>query len=926
MSSLLQKLEDNKKGIILAEIGAYLHDLGKARKEFVEHYAQNGKDRWDGHNFSSIFPESLRNLLASIDVKICSKQVSLMDFIEKHHKERENNDNRADCEIPELIRLLYAGWNGYDGMDSGIDKGSANVKQSHNNIFISTAFGYEPEDKRMMGLEEETKKLYQALEEALKNYKTDNDIIKLRKNIIGGTEKYYRNFIGETRRSANDVTLWDHSYSVATLYKCAVAKVAIDYSEDLLDPLDFDWKLLSFNLDILSLLAKGIKIGDIKGYEDKVKEAFNKIKEFIEERYSIGNEVYCDTSGIYFLIPDIDIEELKIEIINELNKEEPELMAEIIVEEMKTDCDSPQQQIPPNIKDQRRGLERCKKEKLIKILPQARETSYKEISYPASSRKINLEQFKDNWEGRQVCPICRLRPMKENSDGCDHCLERRTKRAKEWMGNSVQSIWLDEVSDQNDRVALIIGTFVLENWLNGSFIKTMAISINPTTSKHPSPARIRRCWETTQEFIEATLLKDCLSRHPYGIASLFPELRNKRIQFTISPSLPDITEGSTIDIDIDGVRLSPVCIDKNKGTFITTNNLQILSNKGKKIDEIATWMNEKNIKIKKESESKWQGKYYISNAGPAEPEFQDYLPYIPIYEFPDQFMVLVPAYDALDIAKNIVEEYEVQFSKVRDRLPFHLGIIAFHRRTPLYLAMDAGKRLIDAFKANTKTISARVSSIAETQHSKLGNNVKKLRLIPDSCYSSVPLVWQISYSTGDPNQQDEWHPYIRVNGNPNRGNYSFDYDGNGNHVVHVKELRPNDSVKIETSYLKMSFLETASDRFKVDEKLLPLDDLNRLNEIWSNLQNIMNSKGIGISHIYAFWQEVKNRYEDYNGGSVWEEFVKSSLTNIFKLSPTKDVEIFNSLFQATKDGLLDLCLYWNLKVRKIKPEKQEVRT
>jgi len=66
-------------------------------------------------------------------------------------------------------------------------------------------------------------------------------------------------------------------------------------------------------------------------------------------------------------------------------------------------------------------------------------------------------------------------------------------------------------------------------------------------------------------------------------------------------------------------------------------------------------------------------------------------------------MVLVPAYDAFDIAKKILEEYEIQFSKVRDRLPFHLGIIAFHRKTPLYVVMDAGKRLIDAFKRKTKT-------------------------------------------------------------------------------------------------------------------------------------------------------------------------------------------------------------------------------
>ncbi|MEA2006295.1 MAG: CRISPR-associated protein Csx11 [Acidobacteriota bacterium] len=564
---------------------------------------------------------------------------------------------------------------------------------------------------------------------------------------------------------------------------------------------------------------------------------------------------------------------------------------------------------------------------MIKILPETRYFILQEIFYPSSSVRFFSDKFNNNWSNKEICPICRLRPMKENFDRCKHCLDRRIGQAENWIGQTQkQTIWLDESSDHNDRVALLVGCFILDNWLNGSFIKTMAIAIrnNVPTPKHPSPARIRRCWETTQEFIKNTVLDGIVKNYSYAEGSPHIELRNKRIKFTISPS-PNIPKGSTIDIDIDGVRLSPVCIDKSNGVFISTTNLQILSNKGKTVDEIASWMNRKETKIKKENESKWQGEYCISNASPAELKFQDYLPYVPIYDFPDQFMVLVPAYDAMEVAKKIVDAYEIHFSKVRDRLPFHLGLIAFHRRTPLYVAMDAGKRLVETFRRKTKTINARVDAITQVQDSELGNYVKKITLNADPCYSSVPLVWQMSYSTGDPAQEDEWHPYIRVNGNPNRGDYSFDYDGNGNHVVHVKELQPNDCVKIETSYLKITFFETASDRFKVDEKLLPLDDLKRLDEIWSDIQSIISSKRIDIAQIYAFWQEFKKRYEEYSGDLVWESFVKSSLTNIFKLSPTKDSELFNKLFQATKDGLLDLCLYWNLQVRKIKPEEQEVK-
>ncbi len=937
MSNLLQKLEENRTPILLAEIGAYLHDLGKARKEFVEHYAQNGGSGDDGHNFPSIFPDELKEVLSKSKVQICNEEASLLDFIEKHHKEQEGAGDLADCEIPLLIRLLYADWNGYDGMDSGLDKGHANTKQRRDNIFISTSFGYESHKNKIENTKEITEKLHEVIKDAFSKYTADNDIIKLRKAIIEGTKNYYLKYLGDTRRSANDVTLWDHSYSVASLYKCAIVKNIVDCSNASFDPLDFRWKILSVNLAVLPIVAKGVKIGDAMRYKKQIDELFNKVKELLEVTYPVGNETYRDTTGIYFLIPDIEIEELKDKIFEKLKDIEPELMLEILLKEMselksnnhKFDCES-SQSIPSHIKKNRRCLEKDIRENLIKILPEARYYALQEISYPTSSKRFFLEKFKDGWIDKEVCPICRLRPMLENFDGCEHCLQRRKSRAEDWIGNPKHTIWLDEISDHNDRVALLIGCFGLDKWLNGSFIKTMAIKTNPPTSKNPSPARIRRCWETTQGFIHSIIFEDILNNHFYGADTPFTDLRIKRIQFIINPN-PGVSIGSTCDIDIDGVRLSPVCIDKNNSNFLTTVNLQILANKGKTIEEIASWMRGKNIKVKREGDNKWKDGFKILNAKPAEEKFQDYLPFVKIYDYPDQFMALVPAYDAFDIVKKIFEEYEIQFSKVRDRLPFHLGIIAFHRRTPLYVAMDAGKRLSEAFKRETKTITAKVNPIPDAKDDRLGPYVKELKLKLDSnfCFSDVPFIWKISYSTGDPSQQDEWHPYIRFGGgsNPNRGNYSFDYTGEGDYVVHVKKLQVNDCIKIDTSYFSLTYLESASDRFRIGDNLRPLDDIKRLDELWNDIQNIVKTKKLGISAIYAFWQEVKKRYEDYKSDSVWENFVKSCLTNILKLSPKKEeeVKLFNKFFQATKDELLDLCLYWNLQVRKIKPEKEEVK-
>jgi len=1015
MNSLLKKLENNRTAILLAEIGAYLHLLGRFSEEFIKSQAKdvtntnNSFDYKNVCNISSFFEntglevllksadwEPLINItLSGLNELSTNKVNNFCEFIEKHTW-RDNPKG--------LLKILADA----HGIVSGIDKALAgrgdSGKQRKAYTFKATVFGYENEIELLMdtnlddvnkeyikGVKEEFfKEIKGILENILQNksvsYENYTDFI----NKIKG---YFSKTIGETRRPINEISLYDYAHSIASLTKSNLAKMILD---GWYEPRGkSQWRILKINLSIIELLSKGLKIGDIFGYRQEIEKIFCEIKKTVEFYYPLGNEIYRDSTGIYFSCPDIqDKIELKTEIIDNfksLDKLDFSLQIEI-----------------------------SDKSRSMVILASEREESLKEISYPHISFENIEEEFRksQNDGDKDVCPVCRIRLKPLRKERCKKCEACYQERAQNWIQEPQRTIWLDEVSDHNDCVALIVGQFDLRKWLSGELVDTFISqtfnewkNICATVSnrlniqkisdlekdfeqlfnnpqnldndwkeicksfigkrpnnfisdfwepiaerdatgksasltnnsekakhlirllfrKHPSLARIYRIWETTQEFIQTTIFEGILDKYPFGTNTPFNELRRKRIKFTIEPN-PGISVGATCDIDIEGVRLSPVCVDENKGIFITETNLQILTNKGKTLNEIASWMQGKNIKVKRENDNKWQdefngSKIKISMAKPADDRFQDYIPYIKIYDYPDQFMALVPAYDAFDVAKKVLEEYEIQFSKVRDRLPFHIGIIAFHKRTPLYVAMDAGKRLIEAFMNKTKTINATIDSIVEVSNNELGKYVRRLKLNPDPCYSSVPFIWHISYSTGDPNQQDEWHPYIRFNGsNPNRGNYSFDYTGNGDYVVHVKELKVNDCINIATSYFKITFLENASDRFRIGDGLRPLDEIKRMDDIWNEIQKIVRSKKLGISQLYAYWEEVKKRYEDYRGDSVWENFVKSSLINILKLSSKEEKEVFDKLFQATKDGLLNICLHWNLQVRKVKPEKtQEVK-
>ncbi|RLE44854.1 CRISPR-associated protein Csx11 [Candidatus Woesearchaeota archaeon] len=424
--------------------------------------------------------------------------------------------------------------------------------------------------------------------------------------------------------------------------------------------------------------------------------------------------------------------------------------------------------------------------------------------------------------------------------------------------------------------------------------------------KHPSLARIYRVWKTTQEFINETIFEKILKEYNWDSGP-----RRQRIQFKIEPN-PNIPEGATCDIDVDGLRFSPVCINRENGIFVSTINLEILKKFGESANEISENLNERRIKVKTDKDRTWKdGK--VVEAKLADEKFQSYLPYVKIYDFPDQFMVLVPAYEALDIAERILDEYEIQFSKVRDRLPFHLGIIAFHRKTPLYVVVDAGKRLLEAFKRETKTKSTEVILIRDVEDEKLRKS-KELTIKAKS-YPSIPLKWRISYSTGDPDQEDFWHPYIRFDGNVSDRNLCFDYTGNGDYVVHVKEIRKNDKIKIEPSYFRLSYLENAADRFRIDEDLKPLDYIYHLKKLWKEIEDKLKSKTWSTSQIYAYWEEVRKRRKEYDE-DTFKKFVRAALINILEIKPQN--KEFNLFFQATMDNTLDLCLYWSFQVRKVK--------
>ena len=1031
----LQVLEEkeNKKIILLAEIGALLHDLGKLSREFVEHFSKQTSSKTWGYDFHSEIlklrslcppkgeisillsssdprkdlvdliekeldkkgweialrktvceeckkrlkstdfdqmksqlspkgkpfpvPKDLNIQLTKIisdiidpvieykgkldkeeqissdfvsgqlkkvllDTKIIFNECStpLKDFIEKHH-------DGKDTFLTDLIKLLWAPGGGVDGIDSGVDKGNVGgeeAKQNFGKVYIASAFGNEVKKVPIDNLNDIRARVDKTVVEQINQFNNKQiDIVQVRKEIFKTAEEAFLNALGETRRSANDVTLWDHSYSVASLYKVAVAKIIIDQSiakengkaYHFTKPEDLHWRMLRVNLDVLGLLSKGIKVADILSYYERIKEAWKQVKELVEINYPIGNEVYQDTTGIYFIFPDEEIYEgLEGKIRVLADKVEPELMPVIKVSNVEREIN--------------KGI----REELKELLPQAIKEAREEIVYPVHEKNFNkcLQFMWDNLSpGKyEACPVCRLRPKEEQDEACEHCLERRRGRAEKWLQNSKRTIWLDEVADHNDRVALIVGCFDLKEWLDGSLLKTMLIKSpfnDESNLKNPSPARIRRIWNTTQDFIEETIFKDILDKFEYAKSSVKSEIRRKRITIRLKIKVKNLNliKGSAYQLKIKNLLLDIVCINPKDNEFIVVDNLQLLPKQfGGNLQDIIDEMMERKEALLGDGSKRPGVPVEIESCLPADDNYQEYWSWIRlVYDFPNQFMVLVPAFDAVKIVDEIVTSYEKHFSKVRDRLPFHLGIVFFHRKTPLFSVMDAARRMLVAFKENSK------DCILEVNGKKMEETNKKVEIsfkaIDEALkkFKEEELTWNMSYATGDPDVPDIWHPYIRVDDSVKISDRKLKITSNPR-CIHIKCLEKGDKVKIRPSFFSFIFLEANTMRFETGENIWLLDGLKEMIKVWDGLKELVVQKRLTqtkLRNIEALLSTKKMEWkiEDESEG----DFEKLTATILKKELVLKEgEEKFLFFKKAILSGLFFKSLELYLKVLKQKLE------
>ncbi|AKB28588.1 CRISPR-associated protein Csx11 [Methanosarcina siciliae T4/M] len=523
-----ERIKENADFILLSEIYSLLHDLGKLSKEFI---VEQSKECFDSKkNYSiyckfkhyNIFSENndkfdYSEFLSSSFKEIISKEV-FKDIINKNIRTNtikpifseklagpkeiisEHHGKKTDKRLIELLKNI-------DRLDSGVDKGILqNIgKQSIECTKISTSFGHEKKiniEDLKPSRENLCNELSTYLEEI--SEKPDN-IVMQRKKIIELLKKEFLKALGDTRRSGNDVTLWDHSYSVASLYKSAIANMI--HNGEWTNLKDLKWVIIGVQYDKLGLVEKAHKLVDIVAYRKLTEDIDQEIKTYIEEEFPIGNEIYRDESGIYFVGPDIGRDSLekliKEEILCRVNKKsDGEVIPYISISESSRSL-----VLLTNLLTEARGNFQLHEEvpewkekwdQVLTIDVQDAQVSKSSCDVCKSNDQcINNGRIKRSFckntctryheciagGGNKeyqvdICPVCKVHPKCEHQEVCKCCLNRGESRIKDWLPNNFSdkkypTIWINEIADSNGKVAIVTGRFNLSKWLNGELLNTV---------------------------------------------------------------------------------------------------------------------------------------------------------------------------------------------------------------------------------------------------------------------------------------------------------------------------------------------------------------------------------------------------------------------------------------------------------------------
>ncbi|MCL2724006.1 MAG: hypothetical protein FWD69_06165 [Polyangiaceae bacterium] len=456
----LQSLSEHRTQLLTCEAIGWLHMAGKAHPDFVRTQVVSSEAADLYNQFDDIPP-------------IGDHPIVPKDLFEKYDKKQGGDSN--------LLGLLQAA----HAMASGIEKNTPGEyqKQSEKQTWLTTAFGHPVrnllEDRPPVLADGAWTHLYGLINNLVASSKENDSVEKWqawRREAIG-PEGWLRNAftstLAETRVPNNDVTLWDQSYIAAALFKSAVAGAILtgtsfEWGDNIKS--NTRWRVLTVGFGAEHYENRAVRIGDWTGACEEIAKFFNEVCEFIEVELALGACVYRDERVLSFTFPGQRLDSTKDSKENVEEEAVVETLRKSVEEKVDGFAHEYSFETPP----------------FVKLSTSTRSFIVMARELACARRKLEVPIHRpwsiepDGSSGSHVCPVSLVRmghPSNEQADKKQDvskiCFERRTGRRKNWEKSGGDTIWISEIADDNDRVALLTFSFGLESWLDGKYVDSL---------------------------------------------------------------------------------------------------------------------------------------------------------------------------------------------------------------------------------------------------------------------------------------------------------------------------------------------------------------------------------------------------------------------------------------------------------------------
>ncbi|CAB4243741.1 conserved protein of unknown function [Methylacidimicrobium sp. AP8] len=550
----LGKLREHRPLLLACEAIGWLHMTGKAHPDFLRRHGSTGV-LYDEKNWHQSLDPDWSTRLGWLRSRFTTQRwpSTFLEFLQEY----DNRDSKNT-----LVGFLQAG----HAMASGVEKNlptqpSKYLGQDATHMWLASPFGHPirnllsdpPEvltQNGWAGLTARIGALLDGLSELGDSPPSDLEPWwRWRQEAIGPEGWLRQAFmatLAETRLPNNDVTLWDQSYVAAALFKSAVAGSLLSQNpswESLKS--QTRWRVLTVGFGTDHYEARAVRIGDWAGARRQIEAFFEDIRRLIEVDLAIGSLVFRDNQLLVFTFPGLRFDEVDSAAPRgSLDDSSAETLRQELEKEIDELAKDRSFETPPlcRLSTSTRSLIPMTAE-----LRGARQT----LAVPMH-RSWSIPQT-DEGQGH-VCPVCQVRfnggPEERHANlskqrACRVCSERRKGRLDSWLASGNETIWISEVADENDRLALLTLSFDLGPWLDGSQIDCLRTQNvrewrrhNPTLNGTDNPVDIHRPHDSIVEEIERFV------RNPVTVRS------GKRSGKLDNPLLASLNEGFSWEDDI----------------------------------------------------------------------------------------------------------------------------------------------------------------------------------------------------------------------------------------------------------------------------------------------------------------------------------------------------------------------------------------